>query len=386
MASFRSLVLVSIMALVIGCSGTDDSASDTKQTADNAADTTPLPDVTDDISADMATPDVAPDLPRQDLVADSNPEEVADPDVEVPEDVPAKPDVFDTGVSPKGFNKPCVSGADCAEFGLSCFRYGTQDVDPICSKLCDDNMDCPVYYVCDYKFGYETPVKICKPARFCSECQDDVQCDYAGMKCISYKKEGERFCSEPCVPGVPSCPGGAVCDYVESSADWRCVPTYGSCKGDGGVCSPCNLEEDCQSPSFHCIESYYTKERFCSKECDGPAECPTGHSCFDVGAAKGLCFLTHKGEYVPTCHAGTQGFCRECRGNYECAEGHICYVGPGGTGFYCTTECKASADCGENTECKGSFSLSTGLLDGFGCAIKEGVTCQQLIEQSMGLQ
>ncbi len=366
----RRFALVALISLSFwGCSS-DSGTADTATQPD-----TQVPADVADAKADTNVPDLAKDNAVPDFSADLP----VEPDVVVVPDVPVEPDGFHTDVSPKGFAESCLTGADCAQYGLSCFRYGPQDPEPICSKMCETYMDCPKYFVCDYKYGYADPLKVCRPAVYCSECEDDVQCEYSGMKCISHGKGG-KFCSEMCQPGVLSCPGGALCEYVEANAAWMCVPAYGSCKGDGGACSPCKVESDCQTPKFHCAESFYSKERFCVKECASGNECPENQNCFDVGGSTGICYMTFEGQFVPTCHIQTQGFCRECRGHYECEPGNICYTGPGGTGFYCTPECKNSSECPGGTTCKGSFSLETGSIDKYGCMLQDGVTCQYLLE------
>lgn len=374
----RAFYFVVAVSLISACSSDPVSSGDTQTQQDLTQDQQVAPDVNPDVGQDLIEDTTPP--------KDESPEDTAAPDTQTPDlstqDTEPVPDVFDTGVSPHGYNTTCLTGADCAQYGLSCFRYGPQDVNPICSRLCETNMDCPPNLVCDYKYGYETPQKICREAMFCSECQDDSQCELPNMKCVTYGSGGS-FCTESCQPGILSCPGGGVCQFVDSTQDWRCVPTYGACKGDGGACSPCRVEEDCQTPTWHCAESYYTKERFCVKECNSGTDCPNGHQCFDVGGDVGICYLTYLGEYVPTCHIQTQEFCHECRGDFECTEGNICYIGPGGTGFYCVPKCTSSAGCPEGTECKGSFSLETGMLSGqFGCKLLDEKNCLELIQQS----
>lgn len=295
-------------------------------------------------------------------------------------DLPLAPDVFKTGVPAKGFGEHCESHTDCAPWGLMCFRWGAEDPDPICSWKCEDPYDCPEYFVCDYKYGFAQPVTICKQAEYCSPCEADIQCSLSGMKCIRDKKGG-KFCSYPCKPGILSCNGGSRCIWVEEEQGFYCMPYWGACVGNGSVCAPCKVEEDCSKSGTHCVESYYSHERFCTLECTGSKDCPHGFDCFDVGGNTGLCFMTFNGQYIPTCHKGVQEFCGECRGDYECATGLVCYIGPENTGHYCSMPCTADDQCPLGSRCTTNFDVE-GSAKGFACALKEGYECSSFLTPS----
>ena len=358
-------ILVASLALT-ACSGSDDNdntPSDTATQKDNA--------VAKDVADDESTP---ADVKTEDNTPVETVEETAI------EDAVVVPDGFHTGISAKGYGQFCRLDSECSEFGLTCFNYGPEDVRPICSKECDTNMDCPEYYVCQYKSGFESPVKICMQAPYCSECQDDIQCKLAGMKCVT-DETGGNFCSYACDPGVPGCPAGSHCVFSQDRADWYCQPFYGSCLGDGTQCAPCRIEDQ-RASGHHCINLAFDAEYFCSKECTDYHDCPAGSDCFGLGTPTGLCLMIAGDQGIPGCHTATQEFCHECKAHHECKEGMLCYLGPNNTGYYCAPECKSDSDCLPGTTCAGSLSIDgSGFFDGFVCRLQDGVTCKQLREE-----
>jgi hypothetical protein len=323
-----------------------------------------------DVAAETAAPETSSDAAE--VVPD-----VADVVAEIAADVP---DVFHTGVSPKGYGEFCFEYSDCEEFGLLCFNFGAEDPDPICTMECDSYQDCSIYHVCDYKYGIETPLKVCMAAKYCSECEEDSQCLLSGMECI-HDVNGVGFCSNKCAPGLMSCEGGSGCMKDEERGEWYCKPHYGSCVGDGKQCAPCKVEEDCPNDKSVCFSSFYTKERFCTNQCGAAGDCAKGTTCFDIGEELGICLMAENNVPLPSCHVHTQDFCQECRGDWECKDGFVCYVGPANIGFYCTKECKASTDCEVGMQCKSQFAVDTGMPSGkYACALKNGVECKNLIK------
>jgi hypothetical protein len=347
--------LPALVLLLAACSATSDKSPDV------APDQASSPDVTQPV--DVPAVDVPPDPGRPD------PQDI------VPADVP---DVFKTGISAKGYGEFCTSQADCAQYLLGCFSNGPEDVKPICSKTCKSNLECPEYYVCKHKTGMPADQNICMEAVFCSECQADVQCELPGMVCVDGQKEGSgRFCSYKCVPGALTCPAGANCIFSEAEEDWFCQPKYGACKGDGTQCSPCELQQDC-AEGFHCFDTFYSDEIFCTKKCGEHVKCDAGWGCFQLeqGTTDGICLRIDKNGYAAlTCFAGTQDICWECKRDLDCKEGLACYVGPDGIGFYCTPECKADEECPQGMKCTSSWDWGTGQIKGYNCAFKSGATC-----------
>lgn len=356
------LVLILACRALCACSGTG-SAADAASGKD-VREMDPAPDVrAPELPPADTDKDVAPELPPADLP---------------PADVP---DIFHTNVNGNpGYGKYCKSYDECKEYGLSCFNFGPEDITPICSKECETNKDCPEYLVCDYKLGWTEPVKACMEARYCSPCQVDSQCDFAGMACVK-DEAGGRYCSFKCLPGVLSCDAGSRCVLDEDRQDYYCRPFYGQCVGDGSQCSPCRIEDDCPADDKICFSMFFSLEKFCATKCALPEDCPGGYSCFDLGLETGLCLLVAHGKVVPSCHAATQDFCQECKGDYECKGDLLCYVGPDNIGYYCSPPCKSDTECPVGTQCKSAFAIDTGAPSGnYACAIKPGVLCKNLTD------
>ncbi len=335
----------------------------------------PVDSVLEDTVSGESTPgtDALPETSQgTDLLPDGAAEIV--PDLAQPDESPGR-------ISAEGYGTFCRKDGDCAQWGLTCFRWGPEDVMAVCSSPCQGSRDCPEYFPCDYKLGYADPPRICSKPRFCVACSDDRQCQVERMSCIA-DELGDRFCSYPCAPGTLGCPAGSRCTRHADPEGWFCMPFAGACLREGAHCDPCYVESHCQT-GHHCIAVGYEGEKFCSKKCNTGTECPTGHSCFDLGLPTGMCLMVAGGEGQTTCHQGTQGFCQECRSDFECQSGHLCYVAPDQSGYYCTPECTSDQHCPTGSRCKGSWNSGTGLMSGFGCALQGEATCQALLEAEL---
>ena len=353
-------VAATALLLASACSSNsgDGDEQDAKTSQDQQADR--------ESPGDNRLPDAPPDLQPD-----------AAPDVvEVPPDVP---DVFTSDVSAKGYGEFCLADDDCTQYGLKCFRYGPEDAHPYCSKECATNADCSLYHVCDYKLGFQSPVKICMEAKYCSQCQLDSQCQLSSMKCIP-DDLGGHYCSLPCEPGKLGCAAGSHCALNPALNTWFCKPFFGACLGNGGQCSPCRFDADCKTGQYVCVSHYYTKEKFCSLTCTSSLECGDGYECVKLGETLYGCLLAWKGEIIGTCHKETQAFCGECNGEYDCKPGLTCYVGPQSSAHYCTKPCDKDEDCVEGTRCTAIWDESTGGIIGFACALEEGVACLDLLK------
>jgi hypothetical protein len=341
--------------LLIACGGGDDGGKDTVTSVDTAK--------VDTVSVDTPL-DTPLDTPQDTLQVDTGPE------------------AFSTGYSAKGYGEFCTTFADCQEFGLSCFITGQSDLYPVCSKKCETNLDCPEYFVCGYKTGWAEPAHICLEARYCDECQDDVQCMLPGMKCIA-DAAGAQFCSSPCTPGVLGCDAGSECKYFPDREDWFCSPLHGSCLGEGQQCDPCRFEQDCQAPDHHCLTMYYSKEKFCAKDCATNNDCPEGSACVDVSQTAKMCITAVGTQAVPSCHLGTQDYCQACTKDYQCAEGLGCFHDATGAGGFCSMTCQEHTDCPPSTQCTGWYDLYDGHLIDFACAPGGEYTCERYLKDQL---
>lgn len=257
------------------------------------------------------------------------------PDVQT-KDVPATPDI---GLPP-GWLEFCISDADCAEWGLLCITDGPIDEEPMCSKECTGNADCPDMLVCKVK-GTRN---VCQVATFCDYCDADSQCAPNG-KCIAEKPKEEggvvnTFCSYPCKKDDPaSCGAGNYCKKSGAGLeDYFCFPMFGACKGDGTHCMPCVDNDDCLKGNV-CHENPTTFERYCGKICQVKMDCPKGFGCYDLaGEEYPLCTLEVDGFPVETCYKGNKAFCEPCMKDYEC-QSDICYNLPVANKYFCSFNC-----------------------------------------------
>jgi len=241
-----------------------------------------------------------------------------------------KPDVD----LPTGFMEFCLDDTDCVEWGLTCISEGPADQESVCSQQCLANSDCPEKMLCKKK----GESKVCLLASYCDLCDNDEQCGPDG-RCIE-DKHGITFCSYPCGKDDPeSCEAGNFCNKVGAGIeDYYCYPMFGSCKGDGSHCTPCQTDDDCLK-GHNCHENPYTFERYCAKVCATKIDCPKGFGCEELpGEDYPLCTLEVEGEAIETCYKGNKSFCEPCMKDYECQSG-ICYNYPVANKYFCSFPC-----------------------------------------------
>lgn len=275
-----------------------------------------------------------PDIPVR--TGDFVTTDLGNPDKEVQQDA-EEPSVE----TPPGYNDPCFNNDDCSDFGLQCYSEGPagSDMDSICSKECESAADCPEMMVCKRKGDF----KICQLATYCDECSNDTQCGGDTYQCIE-DQSGVSFCSPKCVKDDPeSCSAGDYCKKVGTGfEEYFCYPMFGTCRGDGTHCTPCQSDNDC-AKGHQCHENPYTHERYCAKTCQVKMDCPKGFGCVEdlVGETEALCTLDIDGEYVETCYKGNKNYCEPCLKNYECESG-VCYNYPVANKYFCTFPCDTS--------------------------------------------
>jgi len=295
-----------------------------------------------------------------------------DPKSDVQKDDVAK--MPDIGL-PAGWLEFCITDNDCAEYGLQCITQGPVDLEPVCSKECEQNADCPEMLLCRKK----GEISICLVAEFCDYCETDTQCAPDGA-CIKEKeKEGivaHNFCSYPCKKDDPAaCGAGNYCKkFGTGIEDYSCFPMFGACKGDGTHCMPCVSDDDCLKGHV-CHENPTTFERYCGKICQVKVDCPKGFGCYDiVGEEYPLCTLEVDGEPLETCYKGNKDFCEPCMKDYECLDG-LCYNLPVASKYFCSFNCDkqkwAPEGCPSGLFCAPNRGESGGEVcvppTGFGC-------------------
>ena len=237
--------------------------------------------------------------------------------------------------TPPGYLEFCITDADCADWGLSCFSLGPTDPTPLCSEACETTADCPESMLCKAK-GDDM---ICQLAAYCDACVADTDCGGAGMICMEDEEDG-AFCSTKCILNdQDSCSPGHYCKKIgEEIEDYYCFPQFGTCRGDGAHCSPCQGDVDCQK-GLVCHTNEITAESYCATICQTDQECDNGFGCFELpGEEFQLCTLEIEGVPVETCYKGNKDFCDPCTAHYEC-DSEICYQYAVENKFHCAFEC-----------------------------------------------
>ena len=257
--------------------------------------------------------------------ADLNPWQ---PDVQ---DVCAEWEVLeDDGYIPGGFLSPCESHVDCLVYGGACVPGPEGEM--MCTKSCEDPLDCPEGWACADFFDPELPIPFGQMCQHCvpdcegKECGDNG-CGYWCGECpppencsiYDYGEDGGTVCHEGkhichlvncteghCVPGLApyycdidaQClPSGTenpdnVCEKCKPSASqtgWSPVPDGTLCGAGqvcaGGKCGECTAgcegkqcgDDGCGGSCGQCADAETcTPEGICV-ETSGP--CPT---CADV--------------------------------------------------------------------------------------------------------
>jgi len=234
---------------------------------------------------------------------------------------------------PPGYLQFCITDVDCADWGLSCFSLGPADPTPICSLACGSTTDCPDSMICKAK-GDE---KICQLAGYCDACEAEKDC--GGMLCME-DEAGGSFCANKCtLDDQGACPPGHYCKKSGTGIeDYYCYPLFGTCRGDGSHCTPCQGDVDCQK-GLICHTNETTAESYCATICQTDQECAKGFGCHElVGEEFQVCTLEIDGEPVETCYKGNKEFCDPCMADYECDTG-VCYQYAVESKFHCAFEC-----------------------------------------------
>lgn len=260
------------------------------------------------------------DIPAQQIDERSQPKD----------DTSAKPDI---GLPP-GYLDFCLGEGDCAEWGLQCIAESAVDPDAFCSLACETDEVCPEMLLCKQK----GETKSCRLASFCDLCKNDEQCGPGG-RCIE-DEVGTTFCTYPCgKDDLDGCGAGNFCNKVGIGLeDYFCYPMFGTCKGDGSHCTPCQNSDDCLKGHL-CHENPMTFERYCAKVCQTKMDCPKGFGCHDLaGEEFDLCTLEINDEPVQTCYQGNKGFCEPCSLDYEC-QSELCYNNDVSGKYLCSFGC-----------------------------------------------
>jgi hypothetical protein len=236
------------------------------------------------------------------------------------------------------YGTPCPTGEECDDAsGFACVGTGAGDLDSYCTNSrCTADADCPTGYECAATRSGRPPCenacgfrgapdnarcvnpdqigegkeffcgplslmrRMCLRKEFCSSCETNADCASIPNQICARDRSGAKICTVQCDPGINSCPWGfaAVCDVWDTELGIpTCAHRFGSCKGTGKSCEPCNDDDDCPNGGL-CITTSFTHERFCidmTASCD---ECPDTQTCIGNG-----CPLT-PGGLAMTCYGG----------------------------------------------------------------------------------
>jgi hypothetical protein len=176
------------------------------------------------------------------------------------------------------------------------------------------------------------------PGRFIP-CTSDASCDEAsGFACV------EGTCRHPCRSHF-DCGGVGLCEPLGRGGTYCALtdpPTL-----PGGFYSNCANGDCDDTRGFVCVGAGIADtESYCSTDCEGDGDCPTGFYCDVIqnsaGQNRDLC--------VP------RGFCAECQSDTDCLAipGGVCAVDGGGE-RRCTALCdpgRNSCPWGAATECR----------------------------------
>ena len=273
----------------------------------------------------------------------------------------------DFSTEPGGAGDSCA--ADNCATGFTCFSAYDGDVLAYCTMECDTGRDCPPDMLCRDP-GDGTP--ICMPREFCESCDMDIQCGYQTDRCLANDPAvdaGGRYCSRLCDPDrAGSCPLDSTCReafYCDSLGAWvadcawcdgncgpgnlpeyQCFHDYGTCVGEGELCSPCHINDECDNG--YCLSLRGVDNYVCSEPCDRDTFCDDGYMCVSVGSTH-QCLPRSGSCSKPSNNVET---CRMCGEWEDCLRG-VCLPPDGNMNnpSYCLDECIDNSDCDPYSTC-----------------------------------
>jgi hypothetical protein len=138
-----------------------------------------------------------------------------------------------------------------------------------------------------------------RPAGVCTRCGDD----YSFCSQCIFDDDGEGYCAPPCASDA-DCPrddqcwpfeldGGEVHGCFPKSKDCERgsgadSSTGGSTGTQGGMCSPCQDNSQCEPQATCIVED--SDHRYCSPRCDDDDDCAAGAKCFALSNGARGCY------------------------------------------------------------------------------------------------
>ena len=170
-----------------------------------------------------------------------------------------------------------------------CYGNAPSDGSAFCTQFqCKDDGDCKGGWWCATvnngpnvtttarSFGADKTTTVCLPRAWnlnpntsCAPCKADIDCplnEGKAQHCVTVADAGEKVCAVECSTDK-NCTPDAACSVPPAATETDksvCMPRAGTCKGDGGFCSPCHSDKDCKDG--FCINADYSTEKFCTKK------------------------------------------------------------------------------------------------------------------------
>lgn len=243
-------------------------------------------------------------------------------------------------------DKDCPHISDCKSDDQDCLKTA-RCIDGYCFRGCESDEHCArSKYACrryDYKVGQNTEYKY-----FCNSvssigtaCSKDEECT-AGLTCVVNSPEyANGFCTKSCTKDE-DCP-------IEVGTVRMCI--------DGKCQRSCNTDEDCGRTGYLCVEN--NGKSFCKSKknygaaCNSDSDCSEGLSCYK-GYAFPDGYCTKAGTTSDQCEdggvPGNMGLCmRQCSADSDCKrDGYFCF--DSGSAKYCSTGFNVGFPCSEHPD------------------------------------
>lgn len=262
--------------------------------------------------------------------------------------------------------EPCPNGT-CAS-GFTCLDdFPASETGAFCSNECTTSRECPPDMTC--RNYADSEASWCVPRAWCEECDLDFQCGFSSDLCV-LDESGSAFCGSDCDPQVSgTCPVDSECSEVflcTESERWvtdcdsvctggcsetdapvyQCLSSWGSCTGDGTICSPCKYDAQCEIGS-NCVFIPESGSSICASTCTYYTDCPDGYICEETTTGSKSC-VPRTGSCVDSSGDRTQ--CEICAEDSDCLRGK-CLPLNGSEFSYCLDFCDNNAECGFYSQC-----------------------------------
>lgn len=176
-----------------------------------------------------------------------------------------------------------IENPDCdTEQGFWCYGESPTDANAYCTRYyCESDSDCGAGFWCGKinrrpnvqtaKRTFGEVDRVCLRRTYCAPCRVDLDCPPVkgvAQHCVDDVADG-RFCAPECDTSQ-ACLNEAYCGDVGGVK--VCYPRAKVCVGDGALCAPCSVDDDCAEGV--CAKGSFTTEKACTKKVSSCEECP----------------------------------------------------------------------------------------------------------------